>query len=210
MVIKASAASEIRQLIAALGGTRRGQARSVDCPAGRYRRTRGWTVFTRRTPAAPDRDTRIAILRALESHGRPPDDCDRTSSHRRRRRRRRGGGEALRGLLDSPHALTSTEALDVLVATVLDPAAERARQACRVRRDAGTCPKASASASLKPCGRSRSATQGARGRCLARRCDGRRHLAGRARGPASGNGRCAARSRADARVRPPHSLRFKR
>jgi len=124
MVIKASAASEIRQLIEALGSgdeVRREAAiarlaiigaRSVDGLRKAYASTQ-------------ERDTKVAVLRALESTG-----DGRTIAIARQAIADGGdvaaaGAAALRGLLDSPHAPTSTEALDVLVATALDRTAER-------------------------------------------------------------------------------------
>jgi len=124
VVIKASAASEIRQLIAALGGpdeVRREASIARLAVIG----ARAADGLHKAYAGASDRDTRIAILRALESTG------DRRTIAIARQAIPDGGdvgvaaAEALRGLLDSPHAPTSTEALDVLVATALDPAAER-------------------------------------------------------------------------------------
>ncbi len=124
MPIKASASAEIRQLIAALGGDDDVQreaaiarlavigARAVDALLKTYSST-------------SDTDLRIAVLRALESSGDP-----RTISVAREAIA--GGGDvavaaatALRGLLDSTHGPTATDALDLLVATVLDPSADR-------------------------------------------------------------------------------------
>ncbi len=124
MVIKASSAGEIRRLVDALGSgddVRREAAiarlaiigaRAVDGLIAAY-------------GAAGDRDTRIAILRALESTGDP-----RTAAVARRSMAA-GGDEALaavaalRGLLDSTHAATAADALDALVAAALDTSAER-------------------------------------------------------------------------------------
>lgn len=124
MVIKASAAGEIRQLISALGGddeVRRETAiarlaviggRAVDRLIAAY-------------DAARDRDTRIAILRALEPIG------DGRLVPLARTAISEGGdvavaaAAALRGLLDAAHAPTATEALDTLVSFALDPSAER-------------------------------------------------------------------------------------
>jgi hypothetical protein len=72
-----------------------------------------------------DRETRVAVLRALEPIG------DRRTVAIARSAIAEGGdlaltaASALRGLLDSPHGPTGTDALDVLVATALDPSAER-------------------------------------------------------------------------------------
>jgi HEAT repeat protein len=123
--IKASASAEIRQLIAALGGGDDVQreaaiarlavigARAVDALVTAYSST-------------TDTDLRIAILRALESSGDP-----RTIAVAREAIADRGdvavaAATALRGLLDSTHGPSATEALDLLVATVLDPSADRA------------------------------------------------------------------------------------
>ncbi len=123
-MIKASAASEIRQLIAALGGSddvRREVAIARLAVIG----PRALDGLHRAYTAAQDRDTKIAILRALEPGG----------DHRTIAIAREAIGEggdvaaaaaaALRGLLDSPHDQTGTSALDVLVETALSPAADR-------------------------------------------------------------------------------------
>lgn len=124
MVIKASAATEIRQLIAALGGSdevRREAAIARLAVIG----PRAVDGLRRAYAASTDRDTKIAVLRALESAG------DGRTVAVARDAITEGGdvaiaaAAALRGLLDSPHAPTGTDALDVLVATVLDPAVER-------------------------------------------------------------------------------------
>jgi hypothetical protein len=124
MVIKASAAAEIRQLVAALGGdddVRREAAiarlaiigaRAVDRLIAAYGSTQ-------------DRGAKIAILRALE-----PARDTRTGSLARGAIAEGGdlavaAASALRALLDSPHPPTRNDTLDVLVATALDPAAER-------------------------------------------------------------------------------------
>jgi hypothetical protein len=124
MVIKASAAGEIRQLIDALGGgdeVRREAAiarlaiigpRAVDRLIAAYRST-------------AERDTRIAILRALEPARDP-----RALAAAREALSRGGdeaiaGANALRGLLDAPRAATAAESLDALVAAALDGSAER-------------------------------------------------------------------------------------
>jgi hypothetical protein len=124
MVIKASAAAEIRQLIAALGGSdevRREAAIARLAVIG----PRAVDGLRRAYATATDRDTKIAVLRALESAG------DGRTVAVARQAITEGGdvaiaaAAALRGLLDSPHGPTGTDALDVLVATVLDPAVER-------------------------------------------------------------------------------------
>ncbi len=124
MPIKASATTEIRQLIEALRGSddvRREAAiarlavigpRAVDALLHAYEST-------------TDRDTRIAVLRALESSG------DRRTIAIANEAIIQGGdvavaaATALRGLLDSPHEATATTALDLLVTTVLDTSAQR-------------------------------------------------------------------------------------
>jgi hypothetical protein len=71
-----------------------------------------------------DRDTRVAILRALESTG------DVRIVTVARQALADGGDLAvtaamvLRGLLDSPHSRAATDALDALVSAALDPQAE--------------------------------------------------------------------------------------
>jgi hypothetical protein len=124
MVIKASAAAEIRQLITALGGSdevRREAAIARLAVIG----PRAVDGLRRAYATATDRDTKIAVLRALESAG------DGRTVAVARQAITEGGdvaiaaAAALRGLLDSPHGPTGTDALDVLVATVLDPAVER-------------------------------------------------------------------------------------
>jgi hypothetical protein len=124
MVIKASAAGEIRQLIAALAAdddVRREAAiarlaiigaRAVDRLIAAYE-------------AASERDTRVAILRALESSGDV-----RIVAVARRAILERGdiavaAAGALRSQLDSPHAPVAADALDALVSVALDPTAER-------------------------------------------------------------------------------------
>jgi hypothetical protein len=123
MVIKASAAAEIRQLVAALSSdddVRREAAiarlavigpRAVDRLIAAYR-------------GAPDRETKLAVLRALE-----PIADGRTAAIGREAITAGGdlaviAASALRALLDSPHGATGTDALDMLVAAALDPAVE--------------------------------------------------------------------------------------
>ncbi len=122
MVIKASAATEIRQLIAALRGSdevRREAAIARLAVIG----GRAVDGLLKAYASTSDRDTRVAVLRALESSG------DRRTIAVARQAIAEGGelavagATALRGLLDSPHGQTSTEALDVLVEAVLDPSA---------------------------------------------------------------------------------------
>jgi hypothetical protein len=124
MVIKASSATEIRQLIAGLGGddeVRREAAIARLAVIG----ARAVDGLRRAYAESSDRETRIAVLRALEPIG------DRRTVAIARGAITEGGdlalaaASALRGLLDSPHGPTGTDALDVLVATALDPSAER-------------------------------------------------------------------------------------
>ena len=124
MVIKASAATEIRQLIAALGGddeVRREAAIARLAVIG----ARAVDGLRRAYADTSDRETRVAVLRALEPIG------DRRTVAIARGAIAEGGdlalaaAAALRVLLDSPHGPTGTDALDILVATALDPSAER-------------------------------------------------------------------------------------
>lgn len=123
MVIKASAATEIRQLIAALGGddeVRREAAiarlsvigaRAVDRLIAAY------------GPGGTGRN--VAVLRTLEAIG------DRRAVPVARGALTARGDEAvaavaaLRGLLNAEHAETAAEALDALVSVALDAAAPR-------------------------------------------------------------------------------------
>ena len=124
MVIKASSSVEIRRLVDALGCSDHVLretaiarlsiigARAVDRLVAAY-------------DTASDRDTRIAILRALESTG------DRRTIRVVRKAIAAGGDEAIAGaaalreLLDSTHAQTAADALDMLVSVALDTTAER-------------------------------------------------------------------------------------
>jgi hypothetical protein len=124
MVIKASAATEIRQLIAALGGdddVRREAAIARLTVIG----ARAVDGLRRAYADTSDRETRVAVLRALEPIG------DRRTVAIARGAIAEGGdlalaaAAALRVLLDSAHGPTGTDALDILVATALDPSAER-------------------------------------------------------------------------------------
>jgi hypothetical protein len=123
MVIKASAASEIQQLIAALGAeddVRREAAIARLAVLGARAVDRLIAAYE-----SADHETRIAILRALESAG------DRRTVPVARQALSEGGdlgvaaASTLRALLDSPHGPAGTDALDALVATALDPAADR-------------------------------------------------------------------------------------
>jgi hypothetical protein len=124
MVIKASAAGEIRQLISSLGSdddVRREAAIARLAVIGRRAVDRLIAAYD----STGDRATRIAVLRALEPAG------DGRMVPMARKALSEGGdlavaaAEALRGLLDSPDGPTGAKALDALVAAALDPAAER-------------------------------------------------------------------------------------
>lgn len=124
MVIKASAASEIRQLVEALGGSddvRREAAiarlgiigpRAVDRLLAAYR-------------AASTREVKIAVFRALEVAG------DGRTAGLAREGLQEGGDvacaavAALAGLLEAPHPPAAAEALDLLVESALNRAADR-------------------------------------------------------------------------------------
>jgi hypothetical protein len=123
MVIKASASAEIRQLVAALG-----EADDVRREAAIARLSIIGERAVDRLVAAYDgaaRDMKVAVLRALEAMG------DGRTLPLARRALAEGGDVAiaaaasLRGLLASDHGPTATDALDILVAVALDPAAER-------------------------------------------------------------------------------------
>ena len=122
--IKASNAAEIRQLIAALDITddvRREAAIARLAVIG----ARAVDGLLKAYKSTSDREMRIAILRALEPSG------DGRTIPIARQAISDGGdvgvaaATALRGLLDSPHGPTAAAALDALVATTLDPTAER-------------------------------------------------------------------------------------
>ncbi len=124
MVIKASAAAEIRQLISALGGddeVRREAAIARLAVIGARAVDRLVAAYA----AALDREGRIAVLRALEPIG------DGRLVPLAKTAMAEGGdvaiaaASALRGMLDSSHTPTATAALDLLIASALDPAAER-------------------------------------------------------------------------------------
>jgi hypothetical protein len=124
MVIKASAAVEIRRLIAALGDdddVRREAAIARLAVLGARAVERLIAAYE----STGDRHIRIGILRALESVG------DRRMVPIAQQGLSAGGdlgvaaASALRALLDSPHGSAAGGALDVLVAAALDPAADR-------------------------------------------------------------------------------------
>jgi hypothetical protein len=123
-LIKPSSVTETRQLIEALGGAddvRREAAIARLAVIG----PRAIDALLHAYASSTDRDLRIAVLRALESSG------DRRTIAVAREALANGGdvavaaATALRGLLDSPHGPTATDALDLLVATVLDRAVDR-------------------------------------------------------------------------------------
>lgn len=125
MVIKASAAVEIRQLIEALGGSddvRREAAIARLAVIG----PRAADALHKTYVGTSDRDTRIAVLRALEPIG------DHRTIALARDALGAGGdlarsaASALRSLLDSSDERTATESLDALVATALDRSADHA------------------------------------------------------------------------------------
>jgi len=124
VVIKASASTEIRALIAALGEADEVKreaavarlsvigARAVDRLLAAYAATRA-------------REARVAMLRVFEAIG------DRRALPIARAALKGGGDAAvaaagvLRALLDSPHAPVAADALDALVSAALDTAATR-------------------------------------------------------------------------------------
>jgi hypothetical protein len=123
MVIKASTAGEVRQLIEALGGedeVRRDGAIARLTVIG----TRAVERLVTAYDGSKDQATKIAILQVLESIG------DRRAFGPARAALDQGGelavagASTLRGLLDSREGV-ATESLDVLVSVVLDPAADR-------------------------------------------------------------------------------------
>jgi hypothetical protein len=123
-VIKPSSVGEIRHLIEALGGSD-DVGREAAIARLAVIGPRAVDALLRAYAATGDRDLRIAVLRALESSG------DRRTIAVAREALANGGdvavaaATALRGLLDSPHGPTGTEALDLLVATVLDQSVDR-------------------------------------------------------------------------------------
>lgn len=121
MVIKASAAAEIRLLVQALAGDDE-VAREAAIARLAIIGSRAVDRLTAAYAASDARETRLAILRALESIG-----DDRTLGLARTALR--DGGDiavaataVLRGLLDSPHAATGRGSLDALVTVALDRA----------------------------------------------------------------------------------------
>jgi hypothetical protein len=124
MVIKASSAAEVRALLEALGGTddvHRDAAVARLAVIG----PRAIDQLTRAYQSSVDRRARLGILRALEAIG------DHRSAPLARLAITEGGEIAvaavgvLRSLLSSEHASVSAEALDILIATALDPGKDR-------------------------------------------------------------------------------------
>jgi hypothetical protein len=124
MVIKASAAAEVRALVDALSGTDEVQREAAVARLAVI----GPRAIERLTDAyrtSRSRDTHVAILRALEA----------ISHHRSAPIARAAileGGDVgvaatavLRPLLSSPHGSTAADALDALMAVALDSKAER-------------------------------------------------------------------------------------
>src|SRR5262245_21008534 len=124
MVIKASAAPEIRALVATLGETdevRRETAIARLAVIGSRAVERVLAAYA----ATENREARVAMLRVLESIG------DRRGPPGARAALREGGdvgvaaAGVLRALLDSPHAHVAADALDGLVSAALDVSATR-------------------------------------------------------------------------------------
>jgi hypothetical protein len=124
MVIKASAASEIRQLVEALGADDEVRREAAIARLGVI----GARAVDRLVAAyagATTRDMKVAVLRALEVAG------DRRAVTVARGAINEGGDVAiaaiasLGALLETPHAPTAKDVLETLVATALDPSKER-------------------------------------------------------------------------------------
>lgn len=130
MVIKASAAAEIRELVSALAADDEVSREAAIARLGVIGE-RAVTRLVSTFRATEDRRTKLAVLRAIEPSG----------DSRALPIAREGldiGGElavaaasVLRGLLHSPDVRTSTDALDALLAAVTRPDGEhRVRHAC--------------------------------------------------------------------------------
>ena len=123
MVIKASASTEIRQLVSALSGSDEVRRETAIARLSII----GERAVDRLLAAYEDgtRDVKVAVLRALEAIG------DRRAIVVARRALGEAGDVAiagastLRGLLGAEHAGTAADALDTLVAVALDAGAER-------------------------------------------------------------------------------------
>lgn len=129
MVIKASAAAEIRALVAALAGpdeVRRDAAIARLAVIGPRAVDRLIAAYD-----AADRGTRVAILRALEPSGDPRVLPLARIAIAHGADEGIAAANVLRGLLDSPQSAVSAGALDALVTAALDRALDR-----RVRRSA--------------------------------------------------------------------------
>ncbi len=182
MVIKASAAAEIRHLIEALGAeddVRREAAvarlsvlgaRAVDRLVAAY-------------DSAPTREMKVAVLRALEVAG------DRRIVAVSKAAIQEGGDVAIAAVaalaaqIESTHAATAAEVLDVLVAAALDPAKEK-----RVRVTAYQAiqhiPQVGDRIADRTSERSGRGAEGSGTRRTPRQGSDGRNLAGRARRPA--------------------------
>jgi hypothetical protein len=118
-MIRRSAADEIRQLVAALGGEDE-LRREAAIARLRVIGARAVDRLTAAYETAADRDTKIAILRAIETA------VDVRALTLARKASQEGGdvsvaaAAALRALLDSPDAATASLALDTLVAMALE------------------------------------------------------------------------------------------
>lgn len=129
MVIKASASAEIRQLVDALSGSDE-VGREAAIARLAIIGSRAVDRLTAAYKATSARETRLSILRALESIG-----DDRTVALARTALGQGGdlavaATAVLRGLLHSPHQPTAAESLDALVTVALDrTAAHRLRLA---------------------------------------------------------------------------------
>jgi hypothetical protein len=124
MVIKASAASEIRQLLESLSGedeVRREAAIARLAVIGGRAVDRLIAAYS----SAATRETKVAVLRALEFAG------DRRTLPIARAAIAEGGDVGIAGiatvraLLDSPHGQTGADALDLLVSAALQSTGER-------------------------------------------------------------------------------------
>jgi HEAT repeat protein len=123
MVIKASASTEIKQLVTALGGSDEVRRETAIARLSII----GERAVDRLVAAYEDgtRELKVAVLRTLEAIG------DRRAIAVARRALGESGDVAiagastLRGLLGADHAATATDALDSLVAVALDAGTER-------------------------------------------------------------------------------------
>ena len=192
MLHKASAAAEIRQLTAALRGedeVRREAAIARLAVIG----PRAVDALLRTYATTTDRDTRIAVLRALEPMG------DRRTLAVARDAIGAGGDlaqaatSALRGLLESQDDKAGTEALDVLVATAVDRSLTRSVRLSAVDALQGM-PDAVRIRIAEALESDPDSSLKTRASDLAAGNRPRRGMAGRARGQAAGSARRTARS----------------